>query len=171
MALGAVLLLGACKADDDVVTQQTNSFVSYLEGAKLPYAVRGGVYQCVANAERAGYATDKSVSYGDSVVFNFAAYTFGAPLGTLFFTNVKEWLPASYKTLDPTYWNMTPRRIRYGVTPLMRGLANGFSGSRENDSLVLFINSELAYGAQGMGVIEPDKATVWVVKISKVVKQ
>ena len=170
-ALGVALWLGGCKADDDVVSRQNTSFESYLKGANAPYAMRGGVYQYVANSGRSSYATDKAVTYGDSVIFNFAAYTFGSPLGTLFYTNVLGWLSSRDAALDVSYWDMTPRRIRYGVTPLMKGLSNGLAGSRENDSLMLFINSDLAYGDKGLGTVDPDQATVWVVKINKVVKQ
>ena len=42
--------------------------------------------------------------------------------------------------------------------------------SRQNDSLLLFMTSDLVYGTENMGVVSPDQPVVWAVKIKKVVK-
>lgn len=58
------------------------------------YTTPNGVYRYVANADREGYDREVPVEYGDSVSFDFAAYLFSSSIGALYYTNVKEWIPA-----------------------------------------------------------------------------
>ena len=166
-----VFVLAGCSKEEDFLIDQRDSFESYLSRQEGGYTVEGGVYRYVANADREGYADDPVIEYGDSVTFNFAAYTFGSPLGTLFYTNVEGWLPSNSETLNTSYWDMTPRHIRLGDTPLLKGVESGLVGNRMNDSLLLFITSDLAYGGVSVGAVGPDEPTVWSVKINNVVKQ
>ena len=43
-------------------------------------------------------------------------------------------------------------------------------GCRQNDSTFLFVTSDLSYGSDRVGLIEPDSPVVWYLKINKVVK-
>ena len=165
-----VFVLVGCNKEEDFLIDQRDSFESYLSRQEGEYTVEGGVYRYVVNADREGYESDLVIEYGDSVTFNFAAYTFGSPLGTMFYTNVQEWLPSGSETLNTAYWDMTPRRIRLGYTPLLKGFESGLVGNRMNDSLLLFVTSDLAYGSVNMGALGPDEPTVWSVKINNVVK-
>ena len=166
-----VFVLAGCSKEEDFLIDQRESFESYLSRQEGGYTVEGGVYRYVVNADREGYANDPVIEYGDSVTFNFAAYTFGSPLGTLYYTNVQEWLSAGSTNLNTAYWDMTPSRVRLGYTPLLKGVESGLVGNRMNDSLLLFVTSDLAYGSVSVGAIGPDEPTVWSVKINNVVKQ
>ena len=66
------------------------------------YTTPNGVYRYVANADREGYDREVPVEYGDSVSFDFAAYLFSSSIGALYYTNVKEWIPAKdLEVLNP----------------------------------------------------------------------
>ena len=123
------------------------------------YTTPNGVYRYVANADREGYDREVPVEYGDSVSFDFAAYLFSSSIGALYYTNVKEWIPA--KDLEV---------LNLGSASLVKGLEYGLVNSRQNDSLLLFMTSDLVYGTENMGVVSPDQPVVWAVKIKKVVK-
>lgn len=159
-----------CKKDDTFLIDQRTSFENYLTKQNLSYTVSGGVFRHVTNADREGYDQSALVEYGDSVTFDFAAYLYGSPLGNLYFTNVKEWLPSSASSLNTEYWPFVPQRILLGRTQLIKGLTYGLVGSHESDSLLLFMTSDLCYGSHNVGVVQPDAPTVWSVKINKVVK-
>ena len=72
--------------------------------------------------------------------------------------------------LNPEYWDFSTRRIKLGSVSLVKGLEYGLVNSRQNDSLLLFMTSDLVYGTENMGVVSPDQPVVWAVKIKKVVK-
>ena len=84
---------------------------------------------------------------------------------------MKEWIPAKdLEVLNPEYWDFSTRRIKLGSASLVKGLEYGLVNSRQNDSLLLFMTSDLVYGTENMGVVNPDQPVVWAVKIKKVVK-
>ncbi len=96
---------------------------------------------------------------------------FSSSIGALYYTNVKEWIPAKdLEVLNPEYWDFSTRRIKLGSASLVKGLEYGLVNSRQNDSLLLFMTSDLVYGTENMGVVNPDQPVVWAVKIKKVVK-
>ena len=132
------------------------------------YTTPNGVYRYVANADREGYDREVPVEYGDSVSFDFAAYLFSSSIGALYYTNVKEWIPAKdLEVLNPEYWDFSTRRIKLGSASLVKGLEYGLVNSRQNDSLLLFMTSDLVYGTENMGVVNPDQPVVWAVKSSE----
>ena len=162
---------GGCKDDETYLDKQRTSFESYLSRTDFSYTTPNGVYRYVANADREGYDREVPVEYGDSVSFDFAAYLFSSSIGALYYTNVKEWIPAKdLEVLNPEYWDFSTRRIKLGSASLVKGLEYGLVNSRQNDSLLLFMTSDLVYGTENMGVVNPDQPVVWAVKIKKVVK-
>lgn len=162
-----VLLLG-CSTEENVVDDQKISIRKYLEGKSLAYEELSGVFRHVYNADREDYEQAQRVAYGDVVEINFAIHKFGSPFGALYYSNVR--LPEIEKdtVLNTEYWDFNPLRARLGSTKLIRGLEYGLVGSREGDSLWLFLTSDVMYGGNDNGIIPGNEATAWAVKINKV---
>ena len=162
----------SCQPKDDHIVSQRTSIENYLNGANLPYVVQSGVYRYTANADRDGYEGETIVEPGDSVTLDFAPYSLGRPLGTLYYTNVREIMEANNRdgVLDPRFWDFSPKSVRVGHGGLLPSVEAGMVGCRQNDSTFLFVTSDLSYGSDRVGLIEPDSPVVWYLKINKVVK-
>ena len=72
--------------------------------------------------------------------------------------------------LDPRFWDFSPKSVRVGHGGLLPSVEAGMVGCRQNDSTFLFVTSDLSYGSDRVGLIEPDSPVVWYLKINKVVK-
>ena len=162
----------ACAKEDDAVTSQRSAIESFLDSRGWEYAEASGVYRYTINADRPEYESEPQIAYGDSVVFDFAAYLFSGSVSATevpYYTNIRS-LVEGDTVLNTEYWSFEPQRVVLGATPMIRGLTYGLQGARESDSLQLFVTSDLAYGSGNTGVVDGDQATRWFVYIEKVIK-
>ena len=170
IAAGSLAL--ACAKEDDAVTSQRSAIESFLDSRGWEYAEVSGVYRYTINADRPEYESEPQIAYGDSVVFDFAAYLFSGSVSATeapYYTNIRS-LVEGDTVLNTEYWSFEPQRVVLGATPMIRGLTYGLQGARESDSLQLFVTSDPAYGSGNTGVVDGDQATRWFVYIEKVIK-
>ena len=120
------------------------------------------------------------VEWGDKIDIRFSAYTFtgaepwnsDASKSAIYWSNVPEIIAKLGEknniTLD---WPTEPITIELGKTEILAGLELALSeGCRENDSLQVYMTSNLAYGKELMGVVPKNSMVAWYLKIEKVRK-
>lgn len=187
--LAAACILAGCSEDEDQIDTQRTRIVSYLTsrmglvteedagssmtGEMLPYyTVCGDAYRHIANVYRKNRPTER-ISTGDAVTLYYEAYTFeSAPAQIPYATNIRETgaLLAEQYGLDTTYWDFSPRVIRLGSDPIIKGLESSLPNCAEGDTVYVFMPSIAAYGDKSMGVVEADMAVMMIALIDKVEK-
>ena len=83
----------ACAKEDDAVTSQRSAIESFLDSRGWEYAEASGVYRYTINADRPEYESEPQIAYGDSVVFDFAAYLFSGSVSATevpYYTNIRS---------------------------------------------------------------------------------
>ncbi len=117
----------ACAKEDDAVTSQRSAIESFLDSRGWEYAEASGVYRYTINADRPEYESEPQIAYGDSVVFDFAAYLFSGSVSATevpYYTNIRS-LVEGDTVLNTEYWSFEPQRVVLGATPMIRGLTYG----------------------------------------------
>ncbi len=163
-------VVAGCGPDMEIVPDQQDKILSYLDGKSLEYENIDGVYRYIANPERGGRALAPVVSEGDSVNFLFAAYTFVNAPQDLFYTNF-DFIIEKDTVLNPLFWPEVPQRVKVGATRLLEGITRGLPGVCEGDSVQLFLTSDLAYGSKMVGSVPKDCAVVYYINVISVKKQ
>ncbi len=152
--ISTLCLTYSCGSDADVLPNQISSIVKYLDNKGVEYVNVEGVYKSIINGDRYGRDELVDSKSGDSISFNFEAYTFGSsPSSQWFYTNKKSLVDA-VDGINTQYWDLTPRRVKVGSGGLIKGIEYGLPNCRVGDSIHLYITSDLAYGdhsAQGVG--------------------
>lgn len=164
-----MVLFCACGKDLDTLPKQQEAITRYLTGNNFDYTLQDGVYKRTPNKDRTNYPNEPIVNVGDSVTFNFEAYTFTTSPGTLFYTN-KPYLIEAMSNLNSQYWPKSPIKVKAGATEMVEGVARGLIQCRQGDSVQLFITSDLAFHDKAMGTIEPNMAIMYVLNIENVKK-
>lgn len=121
----------ACAKEDDAVTSQRSAIESFLDSRGWEYAEASGVYRYTINADRPEYESEPQIAYGDSVVFDFAAYLFSGSVSATevpYYTNIRS-LVEGDTVLNTEYWSFEPQRVVLGATPMIRGLTYGLQGA------------------------------------------
>ena len=170
IVIPVVLLSGCSAADSNAVDTQRTNIVNYLENNNFDYQLQAGVYKYTTNSDRDGYENAVAVNWGDSVAFMFAIYNFSSSIGELYFTNMEQLLSGD-TILNKEYWSFNPKKIKLGNGEILSSVESGLVGSREGDSVLLFLTSNIAYGKKNNGLIPANTSVVWTVKIDEVKKQ
>lgn len=163
----SVSMFCSCGSDTEIIPNQKTAIESFL--GQKEYTVQEGVYKFVANSNRDGYDNAPMAIAGDSVIYNFEAYTFISSPEALFYTNKPEVIK-TLTGLNSQYWIKEPLRVKVGTTPMMKGLANGLPYCKQGDSVVLFITSDLAYGDKQAGIVQSNTALMYILNIENVKK-
>ena len=158
-----------CKANEDYSPDQRTTFERYLDGRGVEYTQQNGVYRVIGNSNRDGYDSATILDYGDSAYLYYAAYLFSSSSPTLYYSNMSS-VADSVPGLNTEYWPSDPFKIKLGATPMISGMGNGLPGCREGDSVALFITSDLAYGADRVGMVPPNSPVMMIVNVEKVIK-
>lgn len=179
-----VLLVSAlvgCEASDEYAPKQRTQIEKFLISKSADYQLVGdSVFVFVAGnryLDNSGTSDDVAVgellelTKGDSLVFNFEAYTFtSTPASKPYYSN-KLWLMEKYYSdFDFSHWDFTPRRIKLGSGGILKGLEDALVGRIEGDSVAVFLTSNNGYGDVAMGTIEENTALMWVLNIEEVKK-
>ena len=155
----------SCGSDADVLPNQREAFVKYLDNKSIEYVEVEGVYKSILNEDRYGREQLPDSKSGDSLVFNFEAYTFGSsPSKQWFFTNKKELVDAD-EDLNSKYWDLTPLKVKIGSGGLIKGLESGLPNCRVGDSIHLYITSDLAFGDLPIDGVESNSAILYILNI------
>ena len=185
----SAMVPGGCSEDEDLIGTQRERIESYLEsnlglvteeeadqsltGELLPYyTVCGETYRYIANV----YRTDRPsqvIDMGDVVMFHYESYTFEtAPATIPFATNIRESgaVLAGEYGLDTTYWDFSPRVVRLGGDPILKGLESSLPQCAAGDTVYVFMPSTAAYDDKSMGVVAANTAVMMLVIIDSVEK-
>ncbi len=160
----SLLACFACGKPDYNIDGQNQRIESYLRSQNAEYVNNSGAYRYTYHS---GEGTEM-LAPGDSVYFYFSGYLFtGAPRG-LFATNIEA--DAESAGFDKTYMDFSPRRVVLGGGELISGLELGLAGSKQGDSLMVLMSSDLAYGDRETGIVKPGSSVAFKVVIDRIIK-
>ena len=156
-------MLSSCGQDDELLMQQEEKIIAYLDKQSLDYTIEGGTYKVVlAEGDQS-----KRAEKGDSLSFNYAGFLFdSAPKGL--FTTSWEGLVDTSGGLNAEYWSFEPGRVRLGDGTIIKGIENALNNCCEGDSLQLFITSPLGYGEEEVGAVSKNSALMFLVKVESI---
>lgn len=164
--------MNGCKVPDEFAPKQRTQIENYLSSNSMEYRLVGdSVYVHVAG----NYALPDQqvvISKGDSVVFDVAAYTFSnTPSRTPYYTT-KQWLAEQSfdPSLDTSYWDFEPIRIKLGDGSILNGVEEAFPDCINGDSVVVFLTSSNGYGDLHMGIVPRNTALMMVLNIRDVIE-
>jgi hypothetical protein len=174
-----VLLCASCGKEDAGIDTQASAFESYLTGAGLDYVLQNGVYRYISNSDRAGRDAEPEVNGGEALSFHYQVHLFSSSgtngLGALIYTNREEIIDAYIEAaaqanlnISTIYW---PREaMEMSMSDMMEGMKRGLPGSRQGDSLRLYITSDLAYGSTVLSGIPKNTPIVIDMNIEQITK-
>ncbi len=110
-----------------------------------------------------------TLSVGDSIYINYAAYIFNSRPSTFFDTNVINIAEAAGFNADDK--NLVPFGIKYGETQLLTGLHNGLENLKTGDKVSIFMPYSLAFGVKEIGIIPSESAITYDIDVIKIVRQ
>lgn len=165
-----------CEVSDEYAPKQRTQIERFLAGKGADYSLVGdSVFVFVAGNRLADQgalpAEPQKLAVGDSVAFNFEAYTFtSSPANKPYYTNKKWLMDKFYPDFDSSYWDFSPRRIKLGSGAILNGLEEALVGRMEGDSVAVFLTSDNGYGDHALGSVEKNTALMWVLNVEEIKK-
>ena len=146
-AVAAVVFLAACDLSTDP------NIPSPIDPAVDTYATSLGVNIASMTKTASGlYYKDKTVGTGDVV----------AAVNDSIQAHYKLWLTNG--TLVDSSATAVPIKFRIGTTDIIPGFSEGFVGMKPGGVRQLVVPTQLAYGAQGKGSVQPNANLVFEIK-------
>lgn len=165
--IAVILLAAGCSKEDKSIEQQDKNMLNFLTSNNIEYVNQGGVYKITTFTN--AVADAPVVAKGDSTYIYFAGFPYaGATLANPFTTNMEEIADAAQ--LDKTLLNFNAKGLKVGNVELIKGIDLGIVGSQAGDSIILLINSDLAYGIKGLGVVKSSQPITFSIVIDKIIK-
>ncbi|MFI3315514.1 MAG: FKBP-type peptidyl-prolyl cis-trans isomerase [Rikenellaceae bacterium] len=149
----------------DTLVMQKERILDYLVDYDLDYSVRDDVYTVPLNTLE--NSSTMAISAGDSVYFNYASYTFVTAPVSLYTTNISEVAEDAGMAFEGPF---TPLGIKYGESDIIEGLEIGLRGLMQNDSVMLFIPSDLAFKDKAIGTLSEYCTLAMFIDIVEIVK-
>lgn len=190
----ALCTLCSCNNDEEELTKQKDSIVSYLTSSRRmvaeedidnvlqenpPFYTAFGqnVFRHITNY----YALDRNewseVEAGDVVDISFNAYTFSGSepnLSSVYWSNIPATISAveaaNNHPYDNLIWSEEPLIIPLGKGAVLKGLEEALVGCRDQDSVQIYMTSEAAYGKHVLGTVPKNSSVAWYIKILNVTK-
>ena len=177
LAIGLIVsALVGCEASNEFVPKQRTQIERFLASKNAEFELVGdSVFVYVAGNKLADAGTlpaePQTIAVGDSLVFNFEAYTFtSTPATKPYYTNKKWLMDKFYPDFDSSYWDFSPRRIKVGGGEILTSLEEALVGRMEGDSVAVFLTSDNGYGSSAMGTVEENTALMWVLNVEQIKK-
>ena len=166
--IAATTILCGCNKGDDQNSDgaQRERILKYTGSLTTPVSERDGVFITRLNTQAA--TASLRVEPGDSVWIDYAMYTFVSKPDSLFATNIAAL--AAEKKFDTRYMSFEPLAVKYGETELIKGFARGINNASVQDSLMIFVPSELAYGNKLVGIVKKSTTIAIFADIKKIRK-
>lgn len=165
--IAVILLVAGCSKEDKSVEQQDKTMLNFLTSGNIAYVNQGGVYKVTTFTNAVTNAP--VIEKGDSAYIYFAGFPYaGATLTNPFTTNMEE--VADIAMMDKTLLNFNAKGLKVGNVELIKGIDLGLIGSQAGDSVILLINSNLAYGLKGRGVVKSSQPVTFSIVIDKIIK-
>lgn len=173
--LAVVAAVTSCATYDEAAPAQRVKIETYLANNELSYVITTDSAYVHLAGNKFGTVKDENNSggaqMGDNVTFNVEAYEFTTiPAGTPYYTNKRYLAETISPNLDISLWNFEPWVVKLGSGEILNSIEESLSGSLVGDSLALFLTSSLAYGAEGMGVVSPNTAVMFVLTVEDIEK-
>lgn len=155
----------ACGKQDFNIDNQNTRIESYLNGLDVEYTrtIEGAYKYTYHDAE-----SSTRLVTGDSLYFYFSGYEFNSGPRSIYTTNILE--DAVGGSLDETFLDFSPRKIKLGDGKVPAGVQLALPGSGVGDSLWVFMASDLAYDDKQVGVINPGTPIAFKIVIDKIIK-
>jgi len=154
-----------CGKPDYNIDSQNTRIENYLNSFDGDYDYNLGAYKYTFYTRN----SDKILQTGDSLYIYYVGYNFSSSnLNNIFTTNIQS--EAESAGMDWTYMDKTRYGSRLGSGDLVRGLELGLPGSREGDSLYIFMASDLGYIDEAVGIIDPGTPLAFKIVIDEIVK-
>ena len=177
LAIGLMMsALVGCEGSNEFVPKQRTQIERYLASKSADFELVGdSVFVYVAGNKLADAGTlpaePQTIAAGDSLVFNFEAYTFtSTPAAKPYYTNKKWLMDKYYPDFDSSYWDFSPKRIKVGAGEILTSLEEALVGRMEGDSVAVFLTSNNGYGDSAMGTVEENTALMWVLNVEEIKK-
>lgn len=196
LSLLSVLSIGCSSEEEDILSRQKASIVSFLEGSHIPklvaeenvgqegssqeyYTYAGdAVYRYIANIgdpDRAGRA---EVNASSRVTVTFTTYLFnntriettGTSRTMPLYTNDPALANSLQQAgLNTEYWNFTPLTIDMSDTGTINGVYHALSGCREGDVVETYMTFNMAYGdKKPLGLVPAESPIAWFFTVNSV---
>ncbi len=164
------MLCARCEKELQIdIPAQREAFESFLEGV----ATNDGLAVDRELARRYIYrltpgpgGKNERVKEGDAVTIEYYGYAFSRSarwgIGGIFTTNNPEAAVQAGLTDRPSA-ALPPRELvfRQGAGEILRGIEQGVVGAGLRDTMLLYLTSDLTYGNQTRGLINPGTPTVF----------
>jgi len=186
-ALCAVLL-ASCSDEEEILSRQQESIVSYLTSSHVPallseqdaaesldenppyFTTLGNtIYRYVEDVYNPDRLLRPEVGRGDRVTLTFAAYVFGGStpsLAQLYYTNDAELVgQLENEGLNPAFWVgadgiPAPLEVRIGDGSLLGSIEEALVGCREGDAVEVYLTYNMAYGDKIVVGVVPKQSPI-----------
>lgn len=171
--LAVVAMIAACTTYDEAAPNQRKQIENYLTSNELSYVITNDSAYIHLAGNKYGLTDEESrpagAKKGEKVTFNVEAYEFtSTPSSTPYYTNKRYLAEVISPDLDISFWNFDPIEITIGRGEILKPLEDALDGSLGGDSLAVFLTSSLAYGQEGMGMVKPNTAVMFVLTVEQV---
>lgn len=180
LSLALCVLLCGCSQEEDVLPNQRQRMVSYLQsthspklvplsglvgGEELPFYTTSGntVYRYISNVYDPERVNRPEVGSSSTVTITFRAYQFaysnivtsGTTVTMPYYTNDPALYDAfaSIEGFNPEHWNFGPLRIDLRSDNILKGLRLALLGCREGDEVEAYMTYNMAYGDENFSII------------------
>ena len=186
LTISALVSLVGCNDEDAVDTQDT-AIINYLtntlrlvteeearvsqESDTVAFYIRTheGAYRYISNYYRAGRESLPKATKSNEVSIYFVSNVFtSAPSGT-FFTNVPS-LETELQNLglNTQYWDFTPLSINLSDSNVLKALRGALVDCCTGDIVEVYMNYNIAFGRNGLGVVSGETAVMYQIEILSV---
>lgn len=161
------VFLVSCKSDDDSDSEpsQLARIATFVESQYTDKyrVIDGAVYVANINERQLQGAR---ITAGDSVELYFAIYRFYSRIDSLVYTNIES--VAREQNFDFQLLSFEPMKIKYGTTPLFKGMGLALDKLIEGDSSYVFMPSTYAYGDIANGVVPSNNSIALFLNVTKI---
>jgi len=164
----AVMVSCAKEQINKTINSQEEAISKYLSSTFAQYEIRrrDGSNRVIIDP---GYSTD-SLSFGDSLVFYYAGYTFNSGPSQLFATNVRSVAEKSGFNITAQEHTYDEYSLLFESSSFISGLTNGLLGVREGEHAVILFSAGYGFENRAVGNIPSLTALMYEVWIERVKK-
>lgn len=188
------LVLAGCSQEDDILPQQQERIVSYLESTHSPrlvaeadvdagseqayYTTMGNtVYRYIENAYNPDRLNRAEVTAASTATITFRAYVFdytnivtdGTSVTMPYYSNDPA-LEQVYidSGLTPGEWKFLPLVVNMSDTNILNGVRLALLGCREGDRVEAYMTYNMGYGDDYMNVVPKESPLAFFFTVDKV---
>ncbi len=171
-----LLVVVSCGDDSDLIAEQREDIIAYLEASHSPVLIDQsvvadsieddpefytiisyGVFRYIEDYYSADRASRKEVQSGDTLTLTFWCYDFSGyttpTTSNLYYTNDPTYeYTFESAGLDTQYWSFEPLEIVLGSGDILKAIETSLVGCKEGDNVEIYLTYDSAYGSSWIGV-------------------